>query len=156
MYGETAANAERRATRGRASRRRGASPDEIHTLVAAIQAGAVEGAHREVIGMDTRTPSGSGDQVHEDWLRAVEAIASSLTHIADRTVRHAESKAAALETPPLAPSQTAPCSLPTAVNSMREEQVQRVLEAAETIFVSLRDHTSHTEIISVAAALLCR
>ncbi|MFE9446568.1 hypothetical protein ACFYO2_48655 [Streptomyces sp. NPDC006602] len=36
----------------------GASPAEARTLIAAIQAGAVEGAHGEVIELDTQAPSG--------------------------------------------------------------------------------------------------
>jgi hypothetical protein len=137
VYGETAANAEQRVAELLDAA--GASPAEVHTLIAAIQAGAVEGAHGEVIELDTQAPSGS-NQVHEGWLRAVEAIAGRLTHIADRTVRQAQAKAAALETPPSAPSRTLP-PLPTSVDSVGEEQVHQVLEAAERIFVSLTGYT---------------
>ncbi|MEU9331320.1 hypothetical protein AB0D91_47825 [Streptomyces canus] len=118
----------------------GASPAEVHTLIAAIQAGAVEGARGEVIELDTQAPSGGSDQVHEGWVRAVEAIAGRLAHIADRTLRQAQAAAAALETPSAALSRT-PSSLPTPVDSVGEEQVHRVLEAAERIFVSLTGHT---------------
>jgi hypothetical protein len=54
VYAETAANAEQRVTEllGAA----GASPAEVHTLIAAIQAGAVEGAQGEVILSWTRRP----------------------------------------------------------------------------------------------------
>jgi hypothetical protein len=97
----------------------------------------VEGAHGEVIELDTQAPSGNSDQVHEGWLRAVEAIAGRLAHIADRTLRHAQAAPAALETPSAAPSRT-PNSLPTPVDSVGEEQVHRVLEAAERIFVLRR------------------
>jgi hypothetical protein len=73
VYGETAAKAEQRVTEllGAA----GASPPEVHTLIAAIQAGAVEGAQGEVIELDLQAPSSSSDQVHEGWFHAVEAIA---------------------------------------------------------------------------------
>ncbi|MET7737753.1 hypothetical protein ABZT02_41630 [Streptomyces sp. NPDC005402] len=87
VYGETAAKAEQRVTEllGAA----GASPPEVHTLIAAIQAGAVEGAQGEVIELDLQAPSSSSDQVHEGWFHAVEAIADRLAHIADRIVQQA-------------------------------------------------------------------
>ncbi|MFF5188816.1 hypothetical protein ACFY30_34460 [Streptomyces sp. NPDC000345] len=144
VYGETAANAEQRVAELLDAA--GASPAEVHTLIAAIQAGAVEGAHGEVIEMDTQAPSGS-DPVHEGWLRAVEAIAGRLTHIADRTVRQAQAKAAALETQPTAPSLTPP-PLPTPVDSVGEEQVHHVLEAAERAFVSLTSYTGFDRALS--------
>ncbi|MFG2732686.1 hypothetical protein [Streptomyces canus] len=112
----------------------------MHILIAALKAGAVEGAHGEVIELDTQAPSGSSDQVHEGWLRAVEAIAGRLAHIADRTLRQAQAAAAALETPSAAPSRT-PHPLPPPVDSVGEEQVHRVLEAAERIFVFLTGYT---------------
>ncbi|TLS45660.1 hypothetical protein FE633_12850 [Streptomyces montanus] len=93
MYGETAANAKQRVIELLDAA--GASPAEVHTLIAAIQAGAVEGAQGEVIELDTQSPSDSNDQVHEGWLRAVEAITDRLAHIADRTVRQARAKAVA-------------------------------------------------------------
>jgi hypothetical protein len=138
VYGETTANAEQRVTELLDAA--GASPAEVHTLIAAIQAGAVEGAHGEVIELDTQAPADSSAQFHEGWLRAVEAIADRLAHVADRTVRQARAKASALETPSAAPSRT-PRPLPTSVDSVGEEQVHQVLEAAERIFVSLTGYT---------------
>ncbi|GGN46684.1 hypothetical protein [Streptomyces fuscichromogenes] len=84
VYAETAANAEQRVTKLLDAA--GVSPSEAHILIADIQAGAVEGAHGEVIELDTQAPSGSSEQVQEGWLRAVEAIADRLTRVADRTV----------------------------------------------------------------------
>ncbi|MDW4910441.1 hypothetical protein RB628_35220 [Streptomyces sp. ADMS] len=104
VYAETAANAKQRVTELLDAA--GASPAEVHTLNAAIQAGAVESAHGEIIELDTQALSDSSDQVHDGWLRAVEATASRLAHIADRTVRQARATAAALETPSAAPSPT--------------------------------------------------
>ncbi len=138
VYAETAANAERRVTELLDAA--GASPAEVHTLIAAIQAGAVEGAQGEVIELDTQAPSGSSDQVHEGWLRAVEAIAGRLAHIADRTVRQARTAASVPDTPPVV-SRSEPNSLPTPVDSVGEDQVHQVLEAAERIFVSLTGST---------------
>lgn len=138
VHAETAANAEQRVTELLDAA--GASPAEVHTLIAAIKAGAVEGAHGEVSELDTQAPSGSSDQVHEGWLRAVEAIAGRLARIADRTLRQAQAAAAALEGRSAAPSRT-PNSSPTPVDSVGEEQVHQVLEAAERIFVSLTGHT---------------
>jgi hypothetical protein len=126
VHGETAANAEQRVTELLDTA--GASLAEIRILIAAIKEGAVEGAHVEVIDLDTQPPSGSSDQVHEGWFRAVEAIAGSLAHIADRTLRQAQAAAAALETPSAAPSRT-PHPLPTPVDSVGEEQVHRRLRA---------------------------
>ncbi|MFJ9711618.1 hypothetical protein [Streptomyces sp. NPDC101234] len=76
VHGETAANAEQRVTELLDAA--GASPAEAHTLIAAIQAGAVQGAHGEVIELDTQAPPGSSDQVRQGWLRAVEAIGGRL------------------------------------------------------------------------------
>jgi hypothetical protein len=118
----------------------GARPPEVHTLIAAIQAGAVEGAQGEVIELDMQAPSGSSDQVHEGWFRAVEAITDRLAHIADRTAQQARATAAAIETPSPAPSRT-PHPLPTPVDSVGEEQVRRMLETTERIFVSLTGYT---------------
>ncbi|MFJ9590533.1 hypothetical protein [Streptomyces acidicola] len=139
VYGETAANAQQRVTE--LLEAAGASPAEVHTLIAAIQAGAVEGAQGEVIKWDTQAPSGSSDQVHEGWLRAVEAIADRLAHIADRTVRQALTAAVVPATSPVA---SGPESnyLPTPVDSVGQDQVRQVLEAAERIFVSLTGCTA--------------
>ncbi|MDP9607899.1 hypothetical protein ACFV4E_15360 [Streptomyces hygroscopicus] len=138
VYGQTAANAEQRVTEllGAA----GVSPAEVHTLIAAIQAGSVEGAQGEVIELDTQAPAGTSDQAQEGWLRAVEAIAGRLAHIADRTVHQARTATAVPETRPFA-SKSEPNSLPTPVDRVGEEQVQQVLEAAERIFVSLTGYT---------------
>ncbi|MFF0097177.1 hypothetical protein ACFYSF_45750 [Streptomyces canus] len=138
VYGETAAKAEQRVNEllGAA----GASPAEVHTLITAIQAGAVEGAQGEVIELDVQASSGSSDQVREGWFRAVEAIADRLAHIADRTVQQVRATAAALETPSLAPSRS-PRPSPTPVDSVGEDQVHQVLEAAERAFVSLTGYT---------------
>lgn len=133
VYGETAAKAEQRVTELLDAA--GASPAEVHTLIAAIQAGAVEGAQGEVIELDTQAPSGSSDH-HEVWFRAVEAIAGRLAHIADRTVQQARTAASVPDPPPIV-SRSEPNSLPTPVDSVGEDQVHQVLEAAERIFVSL-------------------
>ncbi|MDT0485231.1 hypothetical protein [Streptomyces doebereineriae] len=138
VYAATAAKAEQRVTEllGAA----GASPAEVHTLIAAVQAGAVESAQGEVIELDMQAPSGSSAQVHDGWFRAVEAIADRLAHIADRTVQQARATAAALKTPSPAPRRT-PHPLPTPVDSVGEGQVHQVLEAAKSIFVSLTGYT---------------
>ncbi|MGQ4427944.1 hypothetical protein ACN6LL_003093, partial [Streptomyces violaceoruber] len=78
----------------------------------------------------------SSDQAHEGWFRAVEVIADRLAHIADRTVRQARLAASVPDTPPVV-SRSAPNSLPTPVDSVGEEQVHQVLDAAERSFVSL-------------------
>jgi hypothetical protein len=87
-----------------------------------------------------RRRTGSSGQVQEGWLGAVEAIASWLTHIADCTVLQAQAKASTLETPSASPSRT-PRPSHTPVDSVGEERVHRILEAAERIFVSLTGHT---------------
>ncbi|MEU0946835.1 hypothetical protein ABZ379_29430 [Streptomyces canus] len=119
----------------------GASPGEVHTLIAAIRAGAVEGAQGEVIALDTQAPADASDQVQEGWHRAVEASSDQLAHIADRTVHQARAAAAAMETRPVT-SRSEPSSLSTPVDQVGEEQVQQVLEAAERIFVSLTGYTA--------------
>ncbi|MGW0338012.1 hypothetical protein ACWD0J_40590, partial [Streptomyces sp. NPDC003011] len=110
VYGETAANAEHRVPELLAAA--GASSAEVHTLIDAIQAGAVEGVHGEVIELDTQASSGSSDQVHDGWLRAVEAVADRLAHIVDCTVHQAQAKAAVLEALSASPNRT-PRPLPT-------------------------------------------
>ncbi|MFE0420413.1 hypothetical protein [Streptomyces tendae] len=134
VYGEAAAKAGQRVTEllGAA----GISPTEVHTLITAIQAGAVEAAQAEIIELDTQASSGSSDQAHEDWFRAVGAIADRLAHIADRTVRQARTAASVPDTPPVV-SRSAPDSLPTPVDSVGEDQVHQVLDAAERSFLSL-------------------
>ncbi|MDX3321170.1 hypothetical protein PV415_30125 [Streptomyces sp. ME03-5684b] len=131
VYGEAGAKAEQRVTELLDAA--GASPTEVHTLIAAIQAGAVEAAQGEVIELDTQAPSDSSDQAHEGWFRAVEAIAGRLAHIADRTVRQARTAASVPDTPPVV-SRSAPNSLPTPVDSVGEDQVH---DAAERSFLSL-------------------
>ncbi|MGW7571912.1 hypothetical protein ACWGJV_37300 [Streptomyces tendae] len=134
VYGEAAAKAEQRVTELLDAAR--ASPTEVHTLIAAIQAGAAEAAQGEAIELDTQAPSSSSDQAHEGWYRAVGAIADRLAHIADRTVRQARPAASVPDTPPVV-SRSAPNSLPTPVDSVGEDQVHQVLDAAERSFVSL-------------------
>ncbi|MFJ9675382.1 hypothetical protein ACIRP5_31895 [Streptomyces sp. NPDC101221] len=134
VYGAAAAKAEQRVTDLLDAA--GASPTEVHTLIAAIQAGAVEAAQGEVIELDTHAPSGSSDQAHEGWFCAVEAIADRLAHIADRTVRQARTAVSVPDTP-LVVSRSAPYSLPTPVDSVGEDQVHQVLDAAARSFVSL-------------------
>ncbi|MFF4733301.1 hypothetical protein ACFY3M_50515 [Streptomyces mirabilis] len=111
-----------------------------------IEAGAVEGAHAEV-AEDTQVPAGSSDEFGEGWLAAVQAVASRLTHIADRTVRQARPTAAAPEPLPAVPSPP-PRRSPTAVDAVGEEQVHRVREAAERIFVSLTGYTGYDRDLS--------
>ncbi|MDQ1041915.1 hypothetical protein [Streptomyces sp. V4I2] len=155
VHAETAANAEQRMTELLDAA--GASPGEVHTLIAAIRAGAVEGAQGEVIEQDTQAPADTSNQVQEGWLRAVESIASRLAHIADRTVRQARTVAAAPETRSVAPKPE-PSSLATPVDQVGEEQVQQVLEAAERIFVSLTGYTGFDRDLSqeiLAVVLPC-
>ncbi|MFE4825173.1 hypothetical protein ACFRFU_54555 [Streptomyces sp. NPDC056704] len=111
-----------------------------------IEAGAVEGAHAEA-AEDTRAPVGSSDEFGEGWLGAVQAVASRLTHIADRTVRQARATAAAPKSP-LAVQSQPPRRSPTAVEAVGEEQVHRVLEAAERIFVSLTGRSGYDRDLS--------
>ncbi|QIY93054.2 hypothetical protein HEP87_00960 [Streptomyces sp. S1D4-11] len=111
-----------------------------------IEAGAVEGAHAEA-AEDTQVPTGSSDEFGEGWLAAVQAVTSRLTHIADRTVRQARATAAAPKSPLAASSPPARRS-PTAVDAVGEEQVHRVLEAAERIFVSLTGYTGYDRDLS--------
>ncbi|MFD9286208.1 hypothetical protein ACFWD7_55425 [Streptomyces mirabilis] len=124
----------------------GAWPGEVQHLLAVIEAGAVEGAHAE-IAEDTRAPVGSSDEFGEGWLGALQAATSRLTHIADRTVRQARATTAAAEPPPAAPSPS-PRRSPTAVAAVGEEQVHRVLKAAERIFVSLTGYTGYDRDLS--------
>ncbi|MDX2576661.1 hypothetical protein PV332_14405 [Streptomyces scabiei] len=140
VYGETAASAQRRVVA--LLEAAGTSPAEAQRLIAAIQAGAVEGAHGEVIELDTHAPASSSDEFQEGWRGAIEAASGQLAHIADRTVRKARTAAAASEIPPAAPSRPQR-SAPTAVDSVGEEQVHQVLEAAERIFVSLTGYTGY-------------
>ncbi|MET7695696.1 hypothetical protein ABZT06_48900 [Streptomyces sp. NPDC005483] len=88
---ETAANAEQWVTELLDAT--GASPGEVHTLIAHIRAGAVEGAQGEVIALETQAPADASDQVQEGWHRAVETISDRLAHIADRTVHQARTAA---------------------------------------------------------------
>ncbi|WP_331744132.1 hypothetical protein OG747_49825 (plasmid) [Streptomyces sp. NBC_01384] len=135
----------------------GATPGEAQQLLAVIEAGAVEGAHVEVTGLHTQAPAGSSDEFGEGWLGAVQAVASRLTHIADRTVHQARAAAAAPEPPPPVPS-PAPGRSPAAVDAVGEEQVHRVLEAAERSFVSLTGYSRYDRDLSqeiLAVVLKC-
>ncbi|MEU9157811.1 hypothetical protein AB0D59_46605 [Streptomyces sp. NPDC048417] len=125
----------------------GASPAEVRRLIAVIQAGAVEAAHAEAIEQDVLAPPSSSDQFHAGWRGAVEAVTGRLTHIADRTVRQAQAATEPSRTLPPAPCRT-PCRSTTMVDSVGEEQVLRVLEAAERIFVSLTGYTHYDHDLS--------
>ncbi|MFD3590014.1 hypothetical protein [Streptomyces sp. NPDC058683] len=118
----------------------GAAPAEARRLIAVIQAGAVEAAHAEVIEHDADAPPGRSAPSDAIWRGAVEAVAGLLTHIADRTVRQAQPTAELSRTLPPAPSRT-PRRSTTMVDSVGEEQVLRVLETVERIFVSLTGYT---------------
>ena len=139
VHGEAAASARRRVSELLDAA--GARPGEVQHLLAVIEAGALEGAHAEVAELDTGAPAGSSDEFGEGWLGAVQAVASRLTHIADRTVRQA--RAAAAAKPPPAVSRTPSRRSSTAVDAVGEEQVHRVLEAAERLFVSVTGCTSY-------------
>jgi hypothetical protein len=144
VHAEAAASARRRVSD--LLEAAGARPGEIQHLLAVIEAGAVEGAHAEV-AEDTQVPPGSSDEFGEGWLGAVQAVTSRLTHIADRTVRQARATAAAPKSPLVVSSPPARRS-PMAVDAVGEEQVHRVLEAAERIFVSLTGHTGYDRDLS--------
>lgn len=133
VHTEAAAHARRRAAD--LLEAAGARPQEVQHLLAVIEAGAVEGAHAEAIGLDAQAPADSGDEFGRGWLAAVQAVAGRLTHLADRTVRHA-----AAGSPP-AVWRPPPRRTPTAIEAVGEEQVHRVFGAAERIFVSLTGHT---------------
>ncbi|MET7355219.1 hypothetical protein [Streptomyces mirabilis] len=139
VHAEAAASARRRVSD--LLEAAGARPGEVQHFLAVIEAGAVEGAHSEA-AEDTRAPVGSSDEFGEGWLGAVQAVASRLTHITDRTVRQARATAAAPKSP-LAVQSQPPRRSPTAVEAVGEEQVHRVLEAAERIFVSLTGHSGY-------------
>ncbi|MFJ1610766.1 hypothetical protein ACIOHS_46835 [Streptomyces sp. NPDC088253] len=124
----------------------GARPGEVQHLLAVIEAGAVEGAHAEA-AEDTQLPTGSSDEFGEGWLGAVQAVTSRLTHIADRTVRQARATAAASKSP-LAVSSPPARRSSMAVDAVGEEQVHRVLEAAERIFVSRTGCTGYDRDLS--------
>ncbi|MER7694908.1 hypothetical protein [Streptomyces sp. NPDC097610] len=138
VHGEAAASARRRVSD--LLEAAGVMPEEAQHLLAVIEAGAVEAAHAEVAELDMRAPVGSTDEFREGWLGAVQALASRLTHIADRTVRQARATAAAPKSP-LAVSSPLPRRSPTAVDAVGEEQVHRVLAVAERIFESLTGYT---------------
>ncbi|MFF2431730.1 hypothetical protein [Streptomyces mirabilis] len=70
-----------------------------------------------------------------------------LTHIADRTVRQALATPAAPEPPPTVPSPPPPRP-PMAAEAVGEEQVHRVRDAAERIFVSLTGYTGYDRDLS--------
>ncbi|MFD7379420.1 hypothetical protein [Streptomyces mirabilis] len=144
VHAEAAASARRRVSDllGAA----GARPGEVQHLLAVIEAGAVEGAHAEV-AEDTQVPAGSSDEFGEGWLGAVQAVTSRLTHIADRAVCQARATAAAPKSP-LAVSSPPPRRSPTAVDAVGEEQVHRVREAAERIFVSVAGCTGYDRDLS--------
>ncbi|MET8680047.1 hypothetical protein ABZW18_21300 [Streptomyces sp. NPDC004647] len=146
VHTETASNAQLRLASLLTSA--GVSAGEAQHMVAAIQAGAVEAAQCEAIELDTPGPRGRGDQFEEGWLAAVQAVASRLAHIADRTLRQAP---AATPDPP----RPAGTTLPTAVESVDEAQVSWVLAVAEHIFRNLTGYTGYSremsrEILSVA------
>ncbi len=84
-------------------------------------------------------------EVGEGWLAAHRTVASQFAHIAGRTVRQV-CVAAAAELPS-AVSSLPPRPLPTAVDTVGEEQVRRVREA-ERIFVSLTGHTCYSRALS--------
>ncbi|MFF8028727.1 hypothetical protein ACFZDJ_48260 [Streptomyces sp. NPDC007896] len=107
----------------------------------------MEGAHAEVAELGTPAPAGSSDKFGEGWLGAVQVVTSRLTHIADRTVRQARATTAAAEPPPAA-SSPPPRRSPMAVDAVGEEQVHRVSEAAERIFVSLTGCTGYNRDLS--------
>ncbi|MDH6221110.1 hypothetical protein [Streptomyces pseudovenezuelae] len=108
-------------------------------LLALIEAGTVEGAHVEVVELDTRAAAGSSDEFGRGWFGAVQAAASWLTHITDRTVRQARAAAAAKPLPAVSSVPSRRSS--TAVDAVGEEQVHRVVEAADRLFVSLTGYT---------------
>ncbi|MFD7488514.1 hypothetical protein [Streptomyces mirabilis] len=144
VHAEAAAGARRRVSA--LLEAAGARPGEVQHLLAMIEAGAVEGAHAEA-AQDTQAPAGSSDEFGEGWLGALQAVTSRLTHIADRTVRQARATTAAPELPP-AVSSPPPRRWPTAVEAVGEEQVHRVLEAAERTFVSLTGYTGYDRDLS--------
>ncbi|MFD8725623.1 hypothetical protein ACFV2H_48730 [Streptomyces sp. NPDC059629] len=138
MHQEAAAQAQRRVAG--LLEAAGAAPAEIQRLIAVIQAGAVEAAHAEAIEQEADASPGRSDPFDAGWRGAVEAVTGRLTHIADRTVRQAQAAAEPAQTLPPAPSRN-PRQPPTMVATVGEEQVLRVLEAAERIFVSPTGHT---------------
>lgn len=144
VHGEAAASARRRVSELLDAA--GTRPGEVQHLLAVIEAGALEGAHAEVVESDTGAPAGSSDEFGEVWLGAVQAVASRFTHIADRTVRQA--RAAAASEPPPAVSRTPSRRSSTAVDAVGEEQVHRVLEAAERLFVSVTGSTGYDRDLS--------
>ncbi|MFE2693665.1 hypothetical protein [Streptomyces mirabilis] len=125
----------------------GVEPGEAQQLIAAIQAGAVEGTQCEIVELDGRAPQGSSEPFEEGWFAAVQTVGSTLTHIADRTVSQARTAAAAPAVPPTAPRRN-DSLLPTTVDEVSEEQVRRVLDVAERIFVSMTGHTGYSREMS--------
>ncbi|MFE6904026.1 hypothetical protein ACFVFJ_45725 [Streptomyces sp. NPDC057717] len=144
VHAEAAASAQRRVSD--LLEAAGIRPGEAQHLLAVIEAGALERAHVEVTELHTQVPADSSAEFREGWLSSVQTVASQLTHIADRTVRQARAAATA-EPPPAAPRPPRR-PLPTAVDSVGEEQVRRVREAAERIFVSLTGHTDYDRALS--------
>ncbi|MFE4757888.1 hypothetical protein ACFRIB_48245 [Streptomyces mirabilis] len=142
VHAEAAASARRRVSD--LLEAAGARPGEVQHLLAVIEAGGVEGAQAEV-AEDTQVPVGSTDEFGEGWLGAVQAVTSRLTHIAD--LRQARATTAAPEPPPAVPSPP-PRRSPMAVDAVGEEQVHRVLEAAERIFGSLTGYTGYDRDLS--------
>lgn len=141
VHAEAAAGAELRvAARLEAT---GVSPGEVQRLIALIRAGAVESAHAEVADSYRQVPVGHGDAFGEGRFGAVQAVESGLTHIADRTVRQGDSAAAVPE-----PRPEAAAPAPTEVDTVGEEQVRRVLDAAERIFVSLTGASTYDRDLS--------
>lgn len=141
VHREAAAGAELRVTARLEAA--GVSPGEVQSLIALIRAGAVESAHAEVADSYRQAPLGHGDAFGEGWLGAVQAVGSGLTHIADRIARLAHSAADVPE-----PRPEAADPVPAEVDSVGEEQVRRVLEAAERIFVSLTGTSTYDRDLS--------
>ncbi|MGW0631859.1 hypothetical protein [Streptomyces sp. NPDC002758] len=121
----------------------GAASEEVHELLALIQAGAVENAQSAVLDLADRPPEGSTAQAAQGWVAAVQAAGSELAHLADRTIARARSAAR-----PATPT-TAVFRSPTPVDDVPQGWTERVLEAAERIFVELTGRTAYSRDMSL-------
>ncbi|WP_328974219.1 hypothetical protein [Streptomyces canus] len=96
------------------------STEETQELLALIQAGAVESAQGDVIELAERPPENNTAPAVQGWVAAVQATATELAHVADRTITRA--KPAGRLAAPTAPAIR---SVPTAVDKVARSRWSR-------------------------------
>lgn len=142
VHGAEAANARRRVAA--LLEAAGARPDEVGNLIATIEAGAVEGTSEEIAA--NPAPAGASAEFAKGWHACIASATSTLARISDRTIRQAqEATRAPSPTLPPAPAPVARL-VPGVVDDAGRE---RILEAAEQIYVSVTGYTEFDRDLSL-------